>query len=143
MSQSNTEVWASILAAIPDVERWNANLSEFKRLTEQYGPECREFIKAEADRRGYLWHGASHSYVCPWSMHPCEGRNAQGILGAGWREGQLAVIFAGKDGPVRYESECRDVPRETVDKLIHGLYPRKLYQQLVLNKGIKMVKVGP
>ena len=64
------------------------------------------------------------------------------MLGAGWREGQLAVIFASKDGPVRYESESRDVPRETADKLIHGLYPRKLYQQLVLDKGIKMVRVG-
>lgn len=135
----SAEVWSAILAAIPTVEAWNLNMP---RLVAENGHEFKKFAQAEAARRGYLWHGASRSYVCPWSMHPCESKNAQGMLGAGWREGQLAVIFSGMDGPVRYESEGRDVPRETADKLIHSLYPRKLYQQIVIKKGIKMGRVG-
>lgn len=135
----STELWSTILAAIPDLERWNLNMP---RLVQENGQEFKKFAQAEAAKRGYMWSSASKCYVCPWSMHPCESRNAQGMLGAGWREGQLAVIFSGKDGPVRYESESRDVPRETADKLIRGLYPRQLYQQLIVNKGIKMVRVG-
>lgn len=138
---SNEIVWASICAAIPSVEIWNR---EMPRLVSENGQEFKKFAQAEAARRGYLWAPDSKCYVCPWSVHPCESKNAAGMLGAGWKEGVLAVIFAGKDGPVRYESEPQDREwaRETAAKLIRGLYPRKLYQQLIVNKGIKMVKVG-
>lgn len=60
---NNESVWAAVLDMIPDVERWNRNLGEFKRLTEEYGPECRAFILAEAERRGYLWSKATQQYV--------------------------------------------------------------------------------
>lgn len=136
----SAEVWSAILAAIPDVERWNFNLP---RLVKENGEEFKRFAQAEAARRSYLWAPDSKCYICPWSMHPCESKNAAGMLGAGAREGVLAVIFAGKDGPVRYESEPQDREwaHETAGKLIRGLYPRRLYQQIVLNKGIKMVRV--
>ena len=37
-------VWSAVCAAIPDVERWNTNLPELKRLAEQYGPECKAYF---------------------------------------------------------------------------------------------------
>ncbi len=141
MSQSNTEiVWSSILAAIPDVDRWNRNLGEFKRLTEEYGPECRKYILAEAERRGYFYSKESKCYVHPWRMIAC---NYQGrLLGVGWRSGQLACIFTSKNGPVRYESVSHEIPAETAQKLVNSLYPDALYAKLIKDKGIQMVKVG-
>lgn len=136
----SAELWSTILAAIPDVERWNANLGEFKRLTEQYGPECRQFILAEADRRGYIYSKESRCYAHPWRMIACDhpGR----LIGVGWRSGQIACVFSSKNGPVRYESESREIPKETAEKLIRSLYPDNLYNQIVKNKGIVMVRVG-
>lgn len=135
----SAEVWSAILAAIPDVERWNRNLDEFKRLTEQYGPECREFIKAEAERRGYIYSKESHCYVHPWRMIACNhpGR----LIGVGWRSGQLACVFTGKNGPVRYESESHEIPAETAQKLVNSLYVDALYRKLIIDKGVQMVKV--
>ena len=83
------QVWSAILDAIPDVERWNANLGELKRLSEQDGPECKAFIHAELERRGYLWSKESKCYVHPWQIRAVSGKN---IIGVGWRSGQLAVI---------------------------------------------------
>ena len=56
-------VWDSILSAIPSVEVWNTNLSELKRLATHYGPACKAYIAAEAQRRGYLWNRTSKQYV--------------------------------------------------------------------------------
>lgn len=134
----SVELWATVLAAIEGVEQWNANLSEFKRLTEQYGEECREFIKAEAERRGYLWSKESKQYIHPWQMKACSGKN---VIGVGWKGGQLAVVFASKDGPRRYESVSFDVPIETAEKLVRSPFPDNLYQQIVKNKGILMRRV--
>ncbi len=133
-------VWSAILAAIPDVERWNANLGEFKRLTEQYGEACRAFILAEAERRGYLWSKESKQYVHPWRMLACNhpGR----LIGVGFRSGQLACVFTSKNGPVRYESESHDIPAETAQKLVNSLYCDSLYKKLIIDKGIQMIKVG-
>jgi len=132
-------VWASILAAIPSVETWNANLGEFKRLTVEYGPECRAFILAEAKSRGYLWSSDSKCYVHPWRMIACNhpGR----LIGVGWRSGQLACVFGSKNGPMRYESESHEVPPETAQKLVNSLYSDSLYKKLIVDKGIQMVKV--
>lgn len=134
------QVWASILAAIPDVEVWNANLSEFKRLTEQYGLDCRTFVRAEAERRGYIYSKDSKCYVHPWKMIACNhpGR----LIGVGWRSGQLACVFASKNGPVRYESVSHEIPAQTAQKLVNSLYPDNLYNQLIKSKGVQMVKVG-
>ena len=140
MSQSNTDAWAAVLNLIPDVDTWNRNLGEFKRLTEEYGPECRAFILAEAERRGYLWSGGSKCYFHPWRMIACNhpGR----LIGVGWRSGQLAVVFGSKNGPVRYESVSTEIPAETAQKLVNSLYPDNLYNQLIKSKGVQMVKVG-
>ena len=140
MSQSNTDVWSAVLSAIPDVDVWNANLGEFKRLTEQYGDECRKFIVAEADRRGYMWSKESKCYFHPWKMIACNhpGR----LIGVGWRARQLACVFGSKNGPVRYESVSHEIPPETAQKLINSLYPDNLYNQLIKSKGVQMVKVG-
>jgi hypothetical protein len=137
MSQS---VWSAILDAIPDVGRWNKNLTEFKRLTEQYGQECRAFIKADAERRGYLWSKDSREYMHPWKMLACQHQGR--LLGVGWRSGQLAVVFSSKNGPVRYESESKEIPAETAQKLVNSLYPDNLYKQLIKDRGIQMVRVG-
>ena len=133
-------VWASILSAIPDVDRWNRNLPEFKRLTEKYGEPCREFIKAEAERRGYIWSSTSKCYFHPWVMTACNypGR----LIGVGWRSGQLACVFTSKNGPVRYESVSREIPAETAQKLVNSLYCDALYAKIIKDKGIQMVKVG-
>lgn len=140
MSQSNTDVWAAVLDLIPSVEVWNQNLPEFKRLTEQYGDECRKYILAEAERRGYLWSKGSKEYTHPWRMIACNhpGR----LIGVGWRSGQLACVFTSKNGPVRYESVSHEIPRETAQKLINSLYCDNLYNQLIKSKGVQMVKVG-
>jgi hypothetical protein len=134
------DVWSSILASIPDVAAWNRNLPEFKRLTEQYGEDCRAFIKAEAERRGYLWSKDSKEYIHPWKMLACQylGR----LLGVGWRSGQLAVVFSSTNGPVRYESESKEIPAETAQKLVNSLYPDALYKTLIKDKGIIMQRVG-
>ena len=140
MSQSNTDVWAAVLSAIPDVETWNRNLGEFKRLTEEYGPECRAYILEEAERRGYMWSKESKCYVHPWSVIACNhpGR----LIGVGFRSGQLACVFTSKNGPVRYESASVEIPPETAQKLVNSLYPDNLYNQLIKSKGVQMVKVG-
>ncbi len=134
------QVWASVLSAISDVEAWNRNLPEFKRLTEQYGPECRAFIRAEAERRGYLYSKESKCYVHPLKMIACNhpGR----LIGVGWRSGQLACVFTSKNGPVRYESVIREIPAETAQRLVNSLYCDALYATIIKNKGIQMVKVG-
>ena len=136
----SAEVWSAVLAAIPDVDRWNANLGEFKRLTEEYGPECRAFILAEAERRGYLWLSSEKSYVHPWRMLACNhpGR----LIGVGWRSGQLACVFGSKNGPVRYESVSLEIPAETAQKLVNSLYCDAIYAKLIKSKGVQMVKVG-
>jgi len=133
-------VWASVLSEIHTVEQWNANLPTFRRLTERYGEACREYIKAEAERRGYLYSKISKCYFHPWKMIPCNhpGR----LIGVGFRSGQLACIFTSKNGPVRYESESHEIPRETAQKLVNSIYPDNLYNQLIKSKGIQMVKVG-
>lgn len=132
-------VWSAVLELIHDVATWNANLAEFKRLTEQYGPECRKFILDEAERRGYLWSKESTCYVHPWRMIACNhpGR----LIGVGWRSGQLACVFGSKNGPVRYESVSTEIPPETAAKLVNSLYPDNLYNQLIKSKGVQMVKV--
>ena len=136
----SAEVWSSILSAIPDVATWNANLGEFKRLTEQYGPECKAFILAEAQRRGYMWSKLAKCYQHPWTIRACNhpGR----LIGVGFRSGQLACVFASKSGPVRYESVSHEIPAETAQKLVNSLYPDNLYSQLIKSKGVQMVKVG-
>lgn len=136
----SADAWASVLELIPDVDTWNRNLSEFKRLTEKYGPECRAFILAEAERRGYMWSKESRSYAHPWRMIACNhpGR----LIGVGWRSGQLACVFGSKNGPVRYESARTGIAAETAQKLVNSLYPDSLYNQLIKSKGIQMVKVG-
>ena len=139
MSQSNTELWSSILSAIPTVDVWNANLDELKRLAAKYGPECKAFFAAEAKRRGYIWSTLDKAYFLPWMLRACRGKN---LIGAGWRAGQLAVVFSHGTGSVRYESESHDLPEVIADKLCNSPYPDKLYQQIVAKKGIKMVRVG-
>ena len=128
-------VWSAVLDMIPDVGTWNANIGEFKRLTEQYGEPCRAFIKAEAERRGYMWSAIAKAYVHPWAMRACNhpGR----IIGVGFKSGQLAAVFASKNGPVRYESASKEVPVETADKLVNSLYPDALYRKLIVDKGIR------
>ena len=140
MSQSNTDVWAAVLSAIPDVETWNRNLGEFKRLTEEYGPECRAYILEEAERRGYIWSKESKCYVHPWRVIACNhpGR----LIGVGFRSGQLACVFTSKNGPVRYESVSHEISAETAQKLVNSLYCDSLYAKLIKDKGIQMVKVG-
>ena len=129
------------MAAVPDVETWNRNLGEFKRLTEKYGPECRAFILVEAERRGYMWSSPDKCYLHPWPMRACNhpGR----LIGVGWRSGQLACVFKSKDKPpVRYESVSRKIPAETAQKLVKSLYCDSLYAKLIKDKGIQMVKIG-
>ena len=135
----STILWQSILDAIPTVEAWNANLEELKRLAAEHGPECKSFIAAEAERRGYLWSKASKQYTHPWRMIACShpGR----LIGVGWRSGQLACVFTGKNGPVRYESESHEIPAETAQKLVNSLYCDSLYRKLIIDKGVQMVKV--
>ncbi len=132
-------IWSSVVAAIPDVETWNRNLPELRRLVEKYGPECKAFFAAEAKRRGYVWSTGDKAYFLPWMLRACRGKN---LIGAGWREGQLAVVFSHEAGSVRYESESHDLPEVIADKLCNSPYPDKLYQQIVVKKGIKMVRVG-
>jgi hypothetical protein len=133
-------IWDTILSAIPDVGAWNANLAELKRLVEEWGPECKTYIAKEAERRGYMWSKDSKCYVHPWKMIACNhpGR----LIGVGWRSGQLACVFASKNGPVRYESVSHEIPKETAQKLVNSLYCDNLYNQIIKNKGIQMVKVG-
>lgn len=146
MSQSNTDsgdavsevAWRSIVSAIPDIDTWNRNLAELKRVAERDGPECKAFFAAEAKRRGYIWSTLDKAYFLPWMLRACRGKN---LIGAGWREGQLAVVFSHGTGSVRYESESHDLPEVIADKLCNSPYPDKLYQQIVAKKGIKMVKV--
>ena len=135
----NEIAWAAILEAIPNVEVWNRNLSEFKRLTEKYGPECREFILAEAERRGYLWSADSKCYVHPWRMIACN--HPVRLMGVGWRSGQLACVFNSKSGPVRYESESHEIEAQTAQKLVDSLYCDSLYKKLIIDKDVKMVRV--
>lgn len=123
MSQSNTDVWSSILAAIPDVAAWNRNLPEFKRLTEQYGQDCRAFIKAEAERRGYLWSKDSREYMHPWRILACEHQGKR-IVGVGWRSGQLAVIFTDK---TRLESTEKNIPSSLATGLVTARNPDAFY----------------
>lgn len=132
----STVLWQSILDAIPDVERWNANLP---RLVQENGPEFKAFAQAEAAKRGYLWSKASRQYAHPWRMIACNhpGR----LIGVGWRSGQLACVFTGKNGPVRYESESHEIPAETAQKLVNSLYCDALYRKLIIDKGVQMVKV--
>jgi hypothetical protein len=140
MYQSNIDVWAAVLAAIPDVQVWNRNLGELKRLAAEYGDTCKKYIAEEAERRGYLWSPGSHCYLHPWRMIPCNhpGR----LLGVGWSSGQLACVFTGKDGPVRYESVSKEIAAETAQKLVNSLYPDNLYKQLIKDRGVQMVRIG-
>jgi hypothetical protein len=117
------DVWSSILAAIPDVAAWNRNLPEFKRLTEQYGQECRAFIKAEAERRGYLWSKDSREYMHPWRILACEHQGKR-IVGVGWRSGQLAVIFTDK---TRLESAEKNIPSSLATGLVTARNPDAFY----------------
>jgi hypothetical protein len=128
-------VWASILSAIPDVEAWNVNMP---RLVHENGSEFKAFAQAEAAKRGYMWSALAKGYVNPWTIHACRGKN---LIGAGWRSGQLAVIFASKEGPRRYESVKLDVPREVCDKLVNNPFPDRLYSLIVKDK-IQMQRVG-
>jgi hypothetical protein len=137
--------WRAVLQntfdCIPDVATWNANIAELKRLADIYGAGAKSFIAAEAQRRGYIWATLTKEYCHPWDMRACNypGR----IIGVGWRSGQLATVFAGKDGkPVRYESVRHDVPEETMQKLVRSAYPDALYKKLIVDKQIKMQKVG-
>jgi len=136
----STEVWSSILAAIPDVDAWNLNLPELKRLAEQYGDECRRFIAEEAERRGYMWSKLAKAYQHPWTIRACN--HPSRLIGVGWRSGQLAAVFAAKEGPRRYESVSHEIPAETAQKLVNSLYPDNLYKQLIKDKGIVMERVG-
>ena len=132
------QVWSAVLAAIPDVDTWNRNLPELKRLAEEYGPDCKAFIHAEVERRGYLWSSVSKCYIHPWIMHACQGKN---LIGVGYKGGQLAVIFASKEGPKRYESVSHEVPEEVAAKLARSPFPDKLYAQIVKGR-FEMQKVG-
>lgn len=122
------QVWAVILAAIPDVEAWNVNLP---RLVAENGPEFKRFAQEEAGKRGYLWAPIGRQYVHPWAIRACSGKN---VIGVGWKGGQLAVIFASKDGPRRYESVSHEVPIEVANKLANSPFPDKLYSQIVKDK---------
>jgi hypothetical protein len=51
-------------------------------------------------------------------------------------------VFSLKNGPVRYESESKEIPAETAQKLVNSLYPDNLYKQLIKDRGIQMVRVG-
>jgi len=140
MSQSNTDVWQAILDAIPDVDAWNRNLPELKRLASEYGDECKKFIAAEAERRGYMWSKMAKCYTHPWSIRACN--HPSRLIGVGWRSGQLAAVFAAKEGPRRYESISHEIPAETAQKLVNSMYPDNLYKQLIKDKGIAMERVG-
>lgn len=132
MSQSDISVWQSVVDAIPDVETWNRNLPELRRLVEKYGPECKEFFAKTAQGRGYVWSSSEKQYFHPWELKACNhpGKN---VIGAGWRSGRLAVIFAAEPLSRRYES-VDEVPREVYEKLIRSLYPDKLFTQIVKGK---------
>lgn len=138
--ERRNQEWKAVVDAIPNVDVWNRNLPELKRLAAEYGEDCRKFFAEEAARRGYLWSPTTRTYLHPWRMIVCQhpGR----LLGVGWRSGQMRCAFAWKDGPaVHYESESHDIPRETAEKLVRAKYPDKLYQQIVKDKGIKMVRI--
>lgn len=128
-------VWSSILSAIPDVETWNRNLGEFKRLTEQYGPECRAFIKAEAERRGYMYDRELRAYRIPWKMYALRGRN---VIAAGWQEGVLRVAFA-KDGAATFW-RYKGVPEAEFDKLRRVPFPDKIFHSNIRAKGYEATK---
>lgn len=132
-------VCKSVLDAIPDVEAWNRNLEELKRLAKEHGDECKKIIADEAARRGYLWSRLAKQYVHPWQMIACNhpGR----LIGVGFRSGQLAAVFQSKNGPVRYESESHEIDVDTAKKLVRSLYPDKLYRKLIVDKGVQMVRV--
>ncbi len=128
-------VGGAILSAIPAGERWNRNLPEFKRLTEQYGPECRAFIAAEAKRRGYEYDRDLKAYRVPWKMFALRGRN---VIAAGWQDGMLRVAFAGKDGAKFWR--YKGVPEAEFEKLKRVPYPDKLFTTNIKNKGFKATK---
>lgn len=128
------QVWEAILAAIPDVEHWNLNVP---RLVHENGQGFKKFAQLEAAKRGYLWSAQAKGYILPWSMHAVNGKN---LIGVGYRAGRLAVIFASKDGPHRYESVADNVPREVAETLWKSPYPDKRYAQVVKDK-IEMQRV--
>jgi hypothetical protein len=126
-------LWKSLLDAVPTVELWN---EQMPLLVQQHGVEFKHFAQAEAAARGYLWSKDSRQYLLPWNMTACRGRN---VIGAGWRQGQLAVVFAAKEGHRRYES-VGEVPREVFEKLSNSPFPDKLYTQIVVGK-FKMQRI--
>ena len=135
MSQSNTDVWAAVLSAIPDVQTWNRNLGEFKRLTEVYGPECRAFILAEAKRRGYEFDSSMKAFRVPWRMFALRGRN---IIAAGWQDGVLRAAFAGEGGAKFWR--YKGVPEAELEKLKRSPYPDKLFHTNIKTKGYEAIK---
>lgn len=128
-------VWASILSAIPDIDTWNRNLPEFKRLTEKYGPECRAYIVAEANRRDYVYNPELKEYRVPWKMFAIKGRN---VIAAGWKNGVLRVAFAGKGGAKFWL--YKGVPEAEFEKLRRVPYPDKLFTTNIKNKGYEVTK---
>ena len=123
------EVWAAVLAAIPDVEVWNRNLGEFKRLTEVYGPDCRAFIVAEAKKRGYEYDASLKAYRMHWKMFALKGRN---VIAAGWQGGTLRVAFASKEGARFWR--YKGVPEAEFEKLKHVPYPDKIFTSNIKGK---------
>lgn len=128
-------VWASVLSAIPDVDIWNANIPELKRLTEKYGPECRAYIVAEANRRGYEYDRNLKAYRLPWKMFAIKGRN---VIAAGWQNGVLRLAFAGKGGAKFWR--YKGVPEAEFEKLKRVPYPDRIFTINIKNKGYEATK---
>jgi hypothetical protein len=124
---NHEQVWDAIVSAVPSVELWNREMPE---LVRQHGAEFKAFAQAEAAKRGYLWSKESKQYILPWNMTACKGSN---VIGAGWRQGKLAVVFAAKEGHRRYES-VDEVPKEVCEKLVNNPFPDRLYASIVKGK---------
>ena len=131
----NEIVWAAILEVIPNVEVWNRNLGEFKKLTEKYGPACREFIIKEAERRGYEYDKELKAYRAHWKMFALKGRN---VIAAGWQDGTLRIAFADKDGAKFWR--YKGVPEAEFEKLKSVPFPDKLFHSNIKSKGYEATK---
>ena len=124
-------VWQAVIDGIPTLEAWNANLAALRRLVDVYGKDCAQFILAEAKRREYEWNPDAREYRF---RVPVRGVGGKNVIGVGWKEGRLVIIFAAKEGSRRYESSEPNVPEDVYAKLSRSPYPDKLYTQIVKDK---------
>jgi len=124
-------VWAAILEAIPDVQRWNVNVP---RLVQENGAEFKKYAQAEAKKRGYEFDRELMAYRIPWKMYALRGRN---VIAAGWQEGVLRVAFAGKEGAKFWR--YKGVPEAEFDKLRKVPYPDKIFHSNIKSKGYEAI----